>query len=418
MKDPIEEIRRLHLRQADAANGEMAPSGGKTFSATRTLARIPLKSLDYCNKSKLLQRTSSFDGGSGGHCSCNCSEWLLDMGHLDDPFGPVQDEEMRPVEANGVSLDQGEAGTTNDTLSQLATIFTTTLNTATPVPNGFSPTNLLHCPANSVACEEEESASNRLSNGFQSAATLRCNGSMLSASPFSQLANLNGRVHCRPGDEKRDSHLHSDTRSQSKSMLSGTSSSGSSSSSSGVNISTGCCCSTGSGTCFCGQSQQNGHLCQQPPHHLSAHSTPLSCNSNSMEATSETGQQAQQQPTRHSSQSSPTGAASISASVAECHPATWSSSLPSGTLASGQCESTVRPNNVVLDGTNSVRSDTSPNRDSSSVAVAPTGPSLASCISGSKPPIIDLLKEFDVCFNGNDNIDDDSSTLTDNSSVC
>jgi hypothetical protein len=32
------------------------------------------------------------------------------------------------------------------------------------------------------------------------------------------------------------------------------------------------------------------------------------------------------------------------------------------------------------------------------------------------PPIIDLLKEFDICFT-NDTIDDDSSTLTDNSSV-
>ncbi|KAI2800178.1 hypothetical protein BLOT_014091 [Blomia tropicalis] len=32
-------------------------------------------------------------------------------------------------------------------------------------------------------------------------------------------------------------------------------------------------------------------------------------------------------------------------------------------------------------------------------------------------PIIDLLKEFDVCFNGTEHIDDDSSTLTDISSV-
>ncbi len=35
----------------------------------------------------------------------------------------------------------------------------------------------------------------------------------------------------------------------------------------------------------------------------------------------------------------------------------------------------------------------------------------------SSAPIIDLLKEFDVCFNSADHIDDDSSTLTDNSSV-
>ena len=33
------------------------------------------------------------------------------------------------------------------------------------------------------------------------------------------------------------------------------------------------------------------------------------------------------------------------------------------------------------------------------------------------PPIIDLLKEFDVCFDNHDQLDDDSSTLTDNSST-
>lgn len=34
-----------------------------------------------------------------------------------------------------------------------------------------------------------------------------------------------------------------------------------------------------------------------------------------------------------------------------------------------------------------------------------------------RAPIIDLLKEFDVCFNSTEHIDDDSSTLTDNSLV-
>ena len=51
--------------------------------------------------------------------------------------------------------------------------------------------------------------------------------------------------------------------------------------------------------------------------------------------------------------------------------------------------------------------------NSSSAANSNCGKSSAAAA----PVIADLLKEFDVCFNSADHIDDDSSTLTDNSSV-
>lgn len=390
-----------------------------------------MKSLNYCsNQKKLLQRTNSFDDAN--HCNCNCSDWLLDLEHIDDPFGSVQDEVLK---VNGSSGGEA-ADSTADTMDQLATIFTPTIHSIeSQLTNGFSTdttrtlnstlnNDLLFCDDTTVPFASIDSfnqingfqSNNRMSRIVANVNNININSTL---KPF---ATLNGRMHCRKVDCKSDNGIDVRVHKFSTSTSSGSSSSSSNN--------TGCCSNSSTGSCCCSsnrsfrhqrESQSAHHHHQHGPQnqlngHLSAHSTSVNLNNNCLMDSSKCDEtnhlqiSSTKEETNKTVQNDNGVNTSTESTASNISVGSKVETVDNTFDLSDTFKLTNSDTNTVTGYNNNINSNNNNNNNSNS-----SNNNIN--VNTTKPPIIDLLKEFDVCFNSNDNIDDDSSTLTDNSSV-
>ncbi|KAH9408074.1 hypothetical protein TYRP_011730 [Tyrophagus putrescentiae] len=419
--DPIEEIRRLHLhQQASLDLLETSRNSIQTRDGTILQLDPTYRSFQACGRppSNLLQRTSSFDGNGGGHCNCNCGDWLLDfdvdaVDDVDDPFGSILtvEKEQRQQKLLQNNLDQEKLA-----MEELADIFaksTGSNQTQSPLPpslpllNGASPQQQQQSSpqGNKKPMENGSKLMNGhhhhphhpLQNGGHHSHTLRAAKSTLAAAEKKCSTSSSGSG----GTASMDS------------CGSGSGSGGSggsgppSGSSCKSNSSSGSGAGPGSASCF-----SSSHNQRQNHHHQRSFSQATTVsfqhallNHHLSSVVCGTGipfGQQQSTTTTTSDTLMDTAESGGDAAVQNGEPMSLSTAEMLIGADSGAAQKLESKNSDQLATDNSSSAANSNGGKSSAAAAAPV--------------IADLLKEFDVCFNSADHIDDDSSTLTDNSS--
>lgn len=436
MSDPLEEVRRLHLRQSEVEGLELDPFDCLECVTGAKVNMFPL------------QRTNSFDNATAAHCNCNCSDWMADL-DVNDPFGALDDSELEGAKSHFKKMTVNEKDTADNdndnsafcpksTLEELANIFTNTVtgedHDKESKTNGTS--------VNTELSEEEASA---ITDGSclaqqpnqqqqQHHSTKQSSGEVIRPSnpppPPPTLANLSPRFKSSTLDLKQQTperalmirttatarirkqqnsstglfnslniNNHSSTSSGSSTSSSGGSGGG------GVSFATNGSSASSSSSSFTGSSSNNNsssnrsftatttstafhsaHI-NSTTTNLSAHSGSLSFNGNLMDPFGD-GHQQHRQHQQHSVENTKLIDNDKNLNTPFCTTTTTTSTI---TIAS--CLEKLAMN---------LKTTTTTNTSSPSNTVLTNG----KCINENKTQIIDLLKEFDVCFPTANDLDD------------